>query len=369
MKKVSLHDPLTLPENSARSTACDARTAHSGRMRVVIDTDTKNEIDDQFALAWAFLSTDQLNIEAVYAAPFSWQYRLDELREARLQQAAGHPEDEEIRRLNMHYAGFYSEDDDLDSLHEDGPDVGMERSYDEILLVFEKMGLDWADRAFRGSERFLSSLDDPVGSPAAEHLIDLAKTASPDDPIYVVAIGAVTNIASALLLAPEIINNIVVTWTAAFPSSANRPNYSFNLEQDLLASQLMFSSGVPLVYLPGYYIGAQLSISLPEMEQWVKGHGAIGDYLHELYLTNPLLARRGITDQIGRSWIMWDLINIAWLLNPDWVPSEIVPAPILGDDKMWYRSPSSPHIMREAYDIIRDAIYRDFLTKLHKLKE
>jgi inosine-uridine nucleoside N-ribohydrolase len=339
----------------------------TGPMRVVIDTDAKNEIDDQFALAWAFLSTDQLNIEAVYAAPFSWQYRIDELREAQEQMAAGRPMDEDIRRLNMHFAGYYSEHDDLDQIQEDGPDIGMERSYEEILLVFEKMGLDWKHLAYRGSDRFLTDLDDPVRSAAAEHLIDLAKTASPDDPIYVVAIGAVTNVASALLIAPEIINNIVVTWTSAFPTSSNRANYSFNLEQDMPSSQLMFSSGVPLVYLPGYHIGAQLSVSLPEMERWVKGRGAIGDYLHELYVNNPLHERRGISDHFGRTWIVWDLINVAWLLNPDWVPSEIVPAPILDDDKIWYRSPASKHIIREAYDINRDAIYRDFFTKLARV--
>ena len=42
-----------------------------GPVRVVIDTDTFNEIDDQFALAWAFLSQDVLEIEGVYAAPYS----------------------------------------------------------------------------------------------------------------------------------------------------------------------------------------------------------------------------------------------------------------------------------------------------------
>ena len=36
------------------------------------------------------------------------------------------------------------------------------------------------------------------------------------------------------------------------------------LEQDLRATQLVFDSGVPLVYLPGYHVGAQLRLSLPE---------------------------------------------------------------------------------------------------------
>ena len=42
-----------------------------GRLRVVIDTDTYNEIDDQFALVYALFSPDRIGLEAIYAAPFT----------------------------------------------------------------------------------------------------------------------------------------------------------------------------------------------------------------------------------------------------------------------------------------------------------
>ena len=41
-----------------------------GKLRVVLDTDTYNEIDDQFAVVHALLSGDRLDVEAIYAAPF-----------------------------------------------------------------------------------------------------------------------------------------------------------------------------------------------------------------------------------------------------------------------------------------------------------
>ena len=41
-----------------------------GKIRMVLDTDTYNEIDDQFALAYALKSSEKLQLEAVYAAPF-----------------------------------------------------------------------------------------------------------------------------------------------------------------------------------------------------------------------------------------------------------------------------------------------------------
>ena len=41
-----------------------------GKIDVVLDTDTYNEIDDQFALAYLIKSADKLNLKAISAAPF-----------------------------------------------------------------------------------------------------------------------------------------------------------------------------------------------------------------------------------------------------------------------------------------------------------
>ena len=42
----------------------------AGCVDVVIDTDTFNEIDDQFALAYLIRSEEKLHLKAIYAAPF-----------------------------------------------------------------------------------------------------------------------------------------------------------------------------------------------------------------------------------------------------------------------------------------------------------
>ncbi|MDZ7339933.1 MAG: nucleoside hydrolase, partial [candidate division KSB1 bacterium] len=41
-----------------------------GKIRLVIDSDTYNEIDDQFAITYPLLSPERLEVEAIYAAPF-----------------------------------------------------------------------------------------------------------------------------------------------------------------------------------------------------------------------------------------------------------------------------------------------------------
>jgi purine nucleosidase len=341
-------------------------TPPRGTVRVVIDTDAKNEIDDQFALAWALLSQDRLRIEGVYATPYYFGIHRESLIRAHeiLHAQGAEQVPDPLKRYLTQLSTMAAAGIDPKGLEFPGPDVGMEESYQEILRVYQKLDLDANGVAYRGSPRYLASIDDPVDSPAARHLIERAL--ADDEPLYVVAIGCLTNVVSAMLMAPEIIERIVVVWTAGYPVHVRQPNYSFNLEQDMLASKLLLDSGVPVVYLPGFHIGAQLRLSLPEMEAWVRGKGAIGDYLYWLYTHNPLHARRGIKDHFGRTWIMWDLINVAWLLDSSWAPSDLVATPRLGDDKRWHHDQPGRHVLREAYDVNRDAIFRDFFAKLQR---
>lgn len=342
----------------------------SGPVRLIIDTDTKNEIDDQFTLAWALLSQDQLKLEGVYAEPFSFQHHRDDLikaHELTTSVATLSDKDQALVNKYAHWVrGIQAAGLDPQNIPFPGPAAGMESSYAEILLVFEKLGMPSEGLVYRGSTEYLSSLEEPIGSAAVEHLIERALNGG-DEPLYVAAIGCITNIASAILLEPEIIKHIVVLWTSAYPSWSNQPNESsLNLIQDLIAAKFIFDCGVPHVYLPGYYIGEQLKISLPEIEAWVQNKGAIGEYLHWLYTHNPIYAQRGIVGHFGRTWVIWDMINIAWLLDPDWVPSELVSAPALNHDTTWQRDVPGRHLMREAYGINRDAIFRDFFTKLEQ---
>ena len=313
----------------------------SSKIRVIIDTDAANEIDDQFALAWALLSPSQLDVVAVYAEPFSFAHR-------------------RVAYVAQHGAA-------LDAAPFNPPAVGMERSYDEILTVYAKLGLPSKGKVYRGSAAYLPSATQAVPSEAAEHLVATARAHRGSEPLYVVALGCVTNIASALLLAPDIVDNIVVVWTSGFPSHAPQANLAFNLEQDLFASQILLDSGVPHVYLPGYHVGAQLRLSLPDMERYVQGQGPMGDYLHQLYTHNPLWPVLGVKAEAALqgvySWVIWDIINIAWLLNPDWVPSALVRTPVLTGDLFWQAAPGR-HWMREAYGVQRDAIFADLFGKL-----
>jgi purine nucleosidase len=171
-------------------------------VRMVLDTDTANEIDDQFALVYALLSPERITVEAIYAAPFHNE------RSSR-------------------------------------PSDGMEQSYDEILRLLERLGRGSEGRVFRGATRWLGDTGQPVPSPAAADLVARARSQR-TDPLYVVAIGAITNVASALLMAPEIIEQVVVVWLGGNPSYWHQAT-EFNVAQDLAAAHVIFDSGVPVV--------------------------------------------------------------------------------------------------------------------------
>ncbi len=284
----------------------------TGSISMVLDTDTYNEVDDQFAVVYSLLS-EQLTVEAIYAAPF-----------------------------------FNS--------RSSGPGDGMERSYEEILRLLDRMEYSHEEFVFRGSTSYLPAPDQPVQSDAATDLIDRAMQTR-DEPLYVVAIGAITNVASAILLEPRIIERIVVVWLGGHPHYWHNTR-EFNLGQDLPASQLMFNCGVPLVQIPAKNVSEHIRTTVPEMERYVKGRGTVGDYLYETFAAYH-------TDHYAWAKEIWDIAAIAYLLNPQWMPSQIVHSPILTGEVTWSFD-DSRHFIRVAVDARRNAIFGDLFRKLEK---
>ncbi len=323
-------------------------------LRVVFDTDTANEIDDQFALAWALRAPERLQIEGVHAAPFSHGDFFEALATAADARGGATTEFEKLAE-RMGPAGR----EKLRGRVSAGD--GMEKSFDEILRVFDAAGVDPGDRVKRGSANFMTASDEPVESEAVDHLISLAKTASPEEPIHVPTIGAATNVASALLVEPSIAANLRVLFLAGYPTGAGVPDDSFNLVQDGFASNVLFESGVPLVYIPGYQVAEVLQLSLPAAREWLAGRGPLAQYLFETYTTNPLDPDPGIP---GKSWVIWDIIATALLLEPEWVPTREVPRARVRADHLWEPIPGANSGMREAFGARRNEIFGDLITRV-----
>lgn len=282
-------------------------------VRMVLDTDTYNEIDDQFAVVYSLISPE-LDVQAVYAAPFK-----------------------NSRSRN--------------------PGDGMEKSYEEILRILSRLDKSPDGFAFKGSTHYLTDMKKPERSPAAMDLIEKARKSSPKDPLYVVAVGAITNVSNAILIDPSIINNIVVVWLGG--NGHHWPHQrEFNFRQDLNASRVIFDSGVPFVQLPCTPIVTHFTTTVPEMERYVGGRGAIGDYLLEIFKDYK-------KDHFAWSKVLWDMTAVAWLVNDQWLPSDLVHSPIVTDNYT-FSFDKSRHLIRAVNFVRRDPIFRDFFTKLDK---
>ena len=287
----------------------------SGKINMVLDTDTYNEVDDQFALVYALNSPERLKVEAVYAAPF----------------------------------------------HNDrstGPKDGMEKSYNEIIRLLNILHVPTGNFVYKGSDRYLPDLDHPVESDAAQDLIRKAMSHTEDDPLYVVAIGAITNVASAILKNPEIINRIVVVWLGGNPLYWEHTK-EFNLAQDIPSSKVIFDCGVPLVQIPCMGVTSHLLTTLSELTSCIGGKNAICDALIEIFRTYQ-------NDHFGWAKEIWDISTIAYLINQEWIPTAIVHSPILTGDCTWSVD-RSRHFIKTATFVNRNGVFKDLFTKLSKI--
>ncbi|MBE7540840.1 MAG: nucleoside hydrolase [Bryobacteraceae bacterium] len=285
---------------------------------VVLDTDTYNEIDDQYAVAHAILSPDKMKVHAVYAAPY------------------------------------------LNNRSTSAAD-GMEKSYEEILRILAMLKQPAANFAFRGSPRFLSAPDAPIKSDAALDLIKKALQPRPN-PLYVLTVGAPTNVSSAILMEPRIKERIVVVWLGGQPHDWPTAR-EFNLQQDIHASRVLFDSGVALVQIPTKNVSEHLRTTIPEVERHMKGRSKLGDYLYDQFVDYYKAGSAKRPDLFPWSKVIWDISCVAWLINPAWVPSKLTPSPLLNDDFTYTLRPGR-HQIRVATNCNRDAIFFDLFEKL-----
>ena len=136
------------------------------KINVILDTDTNNSWDDQFALSYMIKSQDVFDIEAITVAPYSHIEQNESVKE------------------------------------------GQEKSYNEILKICKWLKFDTTNRVFKGSEDYICNGYEE-NNDAVNKIIE---TALKNNKTHIMAIGAITNIALAIKKEPQIINKIEVIW-------------------------------------------------------------------------------------------------------------------------------------------------------------
>ena len=287
------------------------------RRRVIVNTDAKNEADDQFAIVHALLSPS-LDVRGVIPAHFG--------------QRPGRSE------------------------------RSMLDSRDEVDLLLDLMGLAGTVRVANGAPYALPDQLTPVPSPGADLIIEEALRADAG-PLFVAFLGPLTDMASALLMEPRIAErDVTVVWIGGPPYGEAPPAYwpEFNLSNDVTAANVVFASSLPVWQVPmnTYVLTA---VGYAELDEKVAPCGELGAYLvRQLVEFNAKHAPRPME---FRS--LGDSPAIGLLLNPHCGRFVERPAPGFTVDRRYDHSVA--HRPIRVYESIDTRfLFEDFFAKLRQ---
>lgn len=202
------------------------------KLRMIIHTDCKNEADDQFAVAH-HLMTPKFIVKGIVGGHFN-----------------GNPQ-------------------------EWGEGNTAQASVDEIHKVLGLMGLAGEYPVVKGAEYPIKDEKTPNPSAGARFIIEEAMKED-KHPLFVAFQGAITDLASAILMEPAICNRMTAIWIGGgqYPEGG----FEFNLQQDIAAANVVMKSAMPLWQVP-MNVYKQMAVSLAELQKNVMPYGKIGKYL------------------------------------------------------------------------------------------
>lgn len=270
--------------------------------RILIDSDAKNEIDDQYAIVRALIAPE-LRVEALTAA--------------------GYTDRENGARL----------------------------SYEEELKILELMGLTGKIPVALGSALPMTDKNTPQPTAAAELIIERAM-AEEDEPLYVLALGQFTNLASALLMEPRIKERVIFACIDGDYKHGQTPSWGagcYNWTNDVPAVQTIFESDVRYIHMPAVSVSGKMGLGRQAAVDKLSGRAPIYEFLISIW-----------TDRFSDPKILWDIALIHVMIDPDHGKPVTVPAPTVHDDGKTTDRPDNPRRMTVYADIDPDAIYQSF---------
>jgi purine nucleosidase len=287
----------------------------ASRRRVIINTDAKNEADDQFAIVHALLSPSL-----------------------------------EVRGLIPAHFGTARSD------------RSMEESREEIDLLLELLGLEQQVTVANGALTGIHDEQTPLDSAGAQLIIAESKLASPEDPLFVAFLGPLTDMASAILLDPGLVDReVVVIWIGGvgYGGVETYPGVEFNLRNDIAAANVVYDSGITVWQVPSN-VYSQVSVSYTELEEKIGSTSKLADYLinqtvewNRTYWPEPIESRS-----------LGDSPAVSLMLYPRGGNFRIVPAPRFGQEGHYV--PGSGHPIRVVESVDVRFLLEDMFAKIRK---
>lgn len=287
------------------------------RVRMIINTDCKNEADDQYALAH-HLMTPLLDVKGIIAAHF--ESRKDHFGE----------------RQTVH------------------------ASYDEIQLMLRLMGREGQYPVCLGADHPMPDEKTPVPSAGAQMIIDEAMKED-DRPLYVAFLGTITDLGTALLLEPRIAKRLTAIWIGG--NTYPKGGWEFNMAQDVAAANVVFASGVELWQITEK-VYKSITVSLTELQLKVAPCGEVGRYLFQQMVDFNDFAAEWKKWPRGETWCLGDQPSVGVLLqDPENYTWTMQPAPQVGEDYRYYY-PGFDHQIRVYDSVDVRLMLEDFYCKL-----
>lgn len=286
----------------------DYRISPERKTRVIVNTDAKNEADDQFAIVHALL-TPSFELHGIIPAHFG----TDKTKES------------------------------------------LKASHDEVMLLLRLMGLEGSVRVADGAPHAMPDEKTPVDSPGARLIIEEAMKDDPR-PLNVAFYGPLTDMASALLLEPRIAErNVRVVWIGGGPWPTGGREY--NLSNDIHAANVVMKSKLEVWQIPST-VYRRMPVSYAELVEKVYPCGAIGRYLVEQLIEYNAKAGTALEHRS-----LGDSPAVGVLIYPECGAWEWRPAPEF-DSLMHYVHTGRNRPIRVYRDIDSRFILEDMFAKL-----
>ena len=279
------------------------------KINLILDTDTYNECDDQFALSYLIKSKDLFNIEAITVAPYCHTKRDVKVRD------------------------------------------GQELSYNEILKICNWLNFDTNNKVFKGSMDYIQNGYDEKND-AVNKIIEITLK---NNKTYILGIGAITNIALAIKKEPKIVNKIEIVWLGG-NELGYEDNLEYNFRQDVEAVKIVFESKVKLTILPCKKIVSELRIDINTLKKYLENKSELCNYLIERFYNDGY---HGVQE----SRVIWDISVIAYMINKKWFETEQISCPNIRKDTS-YEVTDNRHNITFVTKLDRNKIYEDLFNKL-----
>ncbi len=281
------------------------------RARLILNTDAKNEADDQYTIVHALL-TPTFDLHGIIPA---------------------------------HFGSIKSK-------------TSLRDSHDEVVKILDLMGLWNRVRVEPGAEGSMPNETTPMASAGARLIIEEGMKDDPR-PLYVAFLGPLTDMAAALLMEPRLNErNICVVWIGGGQWPVGGREY--NLSNDIHAANVVMKSKVQLWQIP-ISVYRMMAVSYAELMERVYDKGAIGKYLVEQLIDWNLRMHAGPIEH--RS--LGDTPALSVILNPNGGISEWLPAPEF-NNLMNYVHTGANRPIKVYHSIDVRYILEDFYAKLNR---